>query len=121
MIEYPEIKALIGTPYSQMDCYDCVAECFRIVNNPIYRYDDMKEHVTYDKFVKKSGMYGLKFYEVIVPTFADIICFTDNKGMVGHIGFMLNQRQFIHSHREAGVCISRTNDYISSYKFLRRE
>lgn len=113
-----EIKKLITEPYlligipfvsrgrdkSGLDCYGLIMEVYRRLNIklPEYAYSSTKETSLLHLLIQDGDDIA---ESVTYPQFGDIVTISIKHPYVHHLGFILNENQFIHAIRNRHVCI----------------
>ena len=96
---------LIGTPYSELDCWGIARKFYLdVFNIQLYRYyeDTPKGQDAAELAIACST----DFTKVDYPQFGDIILLRLN-GLPSHVGIYLNRTQFLHTRETTGCIIDR--------------
>ena len=103
---------LIGTPYSQLDCWGVVREFYRIEFGITLKkyYEETPTGSEATKTVKAGTE---DFVRVETPQFGDIITLKIN-GILGHVGVFLNGQQFLHTKSNTGCIVDKLPKWINS-------
>jgi cell wall-associated NlpC family hydrolase len=104
----PDYSKLIGTPYSEKDCWGIVCDFYRIVFNV-----DLKQYyetVPESRDIAKSIVYdSMKdFVEVKERKFGDLLLIK-LFGVESHIAVYLGEGMMLHTSKHSGCLIERTS------------
>jgi len=119
-----EVKALVGIPYTTMNCWDLVRVFYlNVFNIELKHYfEDMPKEAK----GKQDLIYSAYGDFVQIPPgkleFGDLISFKI-RGLETHIGVFLERGNFLHSSQRVGSCIdklSRWNHFVSGCHRLEK-
>lgn len=106
---FSKISGMIGTPYSDMDCWDIVSLFYKeIFNEELNLLYDYKINSSGQEWAKSSNKIIIdnasKFKRVKNPDFGDIILMRV-WGIPSHVGIFLDQKNILHTSEKTGCVI----------------
>ena len=104
----PKYAALIGTPYSKMNCWDVAREFYRL------EMGEELKHYMVDSIEDREAIKNLiyansgEFFKVDTPEFGDLMLIKI-RGIESHIAVYLGQGRLLHSMQSAGCVVDRVD------------
>lgn len=103
-----EVKALVGVPYSTMNCWDLVRAFYMNVFDIELKhyFEEMPKTAEAKQDLIFSAYGDFKQIERGRLEFGDLISF-QIRGLENHIGVYLERGKFLHSSQRAGSCVEK--------------